>query len=96
MRVDEIRDQARDLWQKNLPCPVCEKKVEVFDEDGIYTHILEHRVLFLEKVIKLYCDCDCDDPPKPGEPHWVFCRRRIGDDALGATLEQMTDNDCRK
>jgi len=92
----ELQERARQLWQKNLPCPICEKKVEVFDEDGIYTHLLEHRVRVLEKVIKLYCDCDCDTPPKPGAAHWTFCRRRIGDEALAADLEHMVNNDCRK
>ena len=94
--MDEIRERARELWQQNLPCVICGRKVEAFDEDGIYTHLIEHRVRFLEKIIKLYCDCDCDNPPKPGEPHGAFCRRRIGDEALEAKLEQMVNNDCRK
>lgn len=94
--MDEIRERALDLWKKNLPCPICQKKIEVFDEDGIYTHLLEHRVRFLERIIKLYCDCDCDTRLNPFQPHWLFCRRKIGDEALEASLEKMVNNDCRK
>ena len=52
--MQEIRERARDLWQKNLPCVICKQRIETFDEDGIYTHLLEHRVRFLTRIIQLY------------------------------------------
>lgn len=90
MTVEELRTYAEKSWpDPDIPtCPVCKRKLQTSFE-VYYAHLLEHRIKFLEKVIRLYCDCDCDKPPKPGEEHWAFCRRKISETALVATLEQM-------
>lgn len=91
--MQEIRERAREMCEKKLPCVICENNtLEGKDENQIYTHLLEHRIRFLEKIILLYCDCDCDKRKKPGQDHWMFCRRKIGDEAIYATLEQMVSN----
>lgn len=90
MSTQEIRRRAEVEWiDPNGPrCVICKALLQVSFAE-FHAHLLEHRVRFLEKIIKLYCDCDCDKPPKPGEPHWYFCRRRIGDEALESPLEKM-------
>lgn len=97
MRSEGIRRWAEEAWvDPDGPiCVICKSRLQVSFHE-FYSHLLEHRVRFLEKIIKLYSDCDCDYPPKPGDLHWTFCRRRIGDEALEATLEKMVNNDCRK
>lgn len=88
--MEEIRERAREIFEKKLPCVICESNAfEGQSEEQIYTHLLEHRVRFLVKIIQLYCDCDCDTRKKPAQDHWMFCRRKIGDEAIYATLEQM-------
>lgn len=90
--MEVIRERAKEIHEKGLPCVICKNSLAGQDESQIYTHLLEHRVRFLTKIIQLYCDCDCDKPPKPGDRHWEFCRRKIGDEAIYATLEQMVIN----
>lgn len=87
--MEDLRERARQVWIKDERCPVCGCRPVELSEEKVYSHLLEHRIRFLARVIQLYCDCDCDKPPRPGEPHWTFCRRRIGDLALEARCEQM-------
>jgi len=88
--MEDLRERARLIWAREERCPICgDRPLEAVNEDKMYAHLLEHRIRFLEKVIRLYCDCDCEKPPRPGQSHWTFCRRKIGDSALVAPLEQM-------
>jgi len=88
--MEDLRERARRIWIREEKCPICgTRPLKAESEAGVYAHLLEHRIQFLEKVVRLYCDCDCEKPPRPGQSHWTFCRRKIGDSALEAVLEQM-------
>src|SRR4029077_2261371 len=93
MTIEDLKKYAEEnWWDPDIPaCPVCKQKLQT-SLSLFYAHLLEHRIRFLEKIVTLYCDCDFATRTKLRQPPWMFCRRKIGDEALAATLDQMVLN----